>query len=144
MALQTHFLEIYIAILCINGGIFMVDSLVDTPLKTPFDTTGNVTSSTPPNLFNSTTNTGTLTGNFTTLDSLTNATIGGAGGAGVNPIDSLLYPITLLYTFVQLITGGFIWETLAIFGLPSAMTFVLQGIIGLMLAITIVYYLTGR
>lgn len=143
MALQTHFLEIYIAILCINGGIYMVDSLSGQNLLSPFDTSTNVTAAVQPNIFNSTSNTNYITGNFTTTGVFDNSTIGGTS-ATLNPVDTILYPLTLLWTFVQFLTGGFIWTTLAIFGLPAVMTYVLQGVIGMMLAITIVYYLTGR
>lgn len=143
MALQTHFLEIYIAILCINGGIYMVDSLSGQNLLSPFDTSTPITPVDQPNIFNSTNNTNTLTGNSTTTGVFNNSTIGGSSST-LNPVDSILYPITLLWTFVQFITGGFIWTMLGIFGLPAALVYSLQGVIGLLLAITIVYYLTGR
>lgn len=143
MALQTHFLEIYIAILCINGGIYMVDNLSGQNLLSPFDTTTPVTAVDQPNIFNSTDNSNTLTGNSTTTGVLNNSTIGGTSST-LNPVDSILYPITLLWTFVQFITGGFIWTMLGIFGLPAVLVYSLQGVIGLLLAITIVYYLTGR
>lgn len=143
MALQTHFLEIYLAILCINAGIYVVDDLSGNNLVTPF-TNANVTAVAPPGLFNSTNNTDTLTSNFTNTGVLSNGTIGASNPGTVNPVDTILYPITLLYIFLQLLTGGFIWSTLAIFGLPAALVFVMQGIIGLLLAVTIVYYLTGR
>ena len=120
----------------------MVDTLSGANLVTPF-TSANVTAASQPNLFNSTDNSDTLSGNFTTTDVFDNSTIGGTSGT-LNPVENLLFPITLLWTFVQFITGGFIWSALAIFGLPIALTFVLQGIIGVLLAITIVYYLTGR
>ena len=144
MALQTLFLEIYLALLAINGGILMVDSLVDTPLVTPFDTSMNVTGTSQPNIFNGTSNDGTLTGNFTTLDSLTNSTIVPGGSGTLNPFDTLFFPITMLYTFVQFITGGFVFQVLILFGFPEIFVFVLQGLIGTLLAVTIVYYITGR
>ena len=143
MALQTHFLEIYLAILCINAGIYVVDDLSGNNLVTPFDTTATVTPATPPSLFNNTDSSGTIVENFTTTGNLDNSTIGG-DPATLNPVDTILYPITLLYTFLQFLTGGFIWSTLAIFGLPAALVFVMQGVIGLLLTVTIVYYLTGR
>ena len=144
MAVQTLFLEIYLALLAINGGILMVDSLVDTPLITPFDSSMNVTATDQPNLFNGTSNTDTLSGNFTTLDSLNNGTIVPGGTEPLNPFDTLLFPITMIYTFLQFITGGFVFQTLLIFGFPEVFVFVMQGLIGLLLVITIVYYVTGR
>lgn len=143
MALQTLFLEIYLALLAINGGIYIVDATVDIPLVSPFNASQNVTASTQPSLFNGTDNSNTLSSNFTTTDVLSNSTIGGDSSL-INPLDSLFYPITLLYTFVQFMTGAFVFQTLLIFGFPDVFVFVLQGMIGLLLVITVVYYLTGR
>lgn len=142
MALQTLFLEIYIAMLCINGGIYIVDSLVDTPLVTPF-TSANVTSITQPNIYNSTSPTGTLVGNSTSLNTINNSTIGGTS-ALLNPIEALWYPIALLWTFIQFLTGGFVFQVLGIFGFPAAFTYVMQAVMGLLLGVNILYYLTGR
>ena len=147
MALQTLFLEIYIAMLCINGGVYMTASLIDgTPLDvglvSPF-TSGNVTAVTQPNIYNSTSNTGTLTGNSTELNVINNSTIGGSSGF-LNPIEALWYPVALLWTFIQFVTGGFVFQALAIFGLPVAFTYVMQAVMGMLLAVTIVYYFTGR
>lgn len=143
MALQTLFLEIYLAVLFINGGIYITSDALDIELISPFDQ-GNVTAVTQPNIFNATDNTGSISGNFTTLDSLSNSTINPSGTGNINPIDSLFFPITMLYTFVQFMTGSFLWQALLIFGFPVAFVFVMQGAIGLLLVITIVYYLTGR
>jgi len=147
MALQTLFLEIYIAMLCINGGVYMTASLIegtslDVGLISPF-TSANITSITQPNIYNSTNNSGTLTGNQTSLNNLDNATIGGTSGS-LNPIEALWYPVALLWTFVQFITGGFVFQVLGIFGFPVAFTYVMQGVMGILLALNIIYYLTGR
>lgn len=147
MALQTLFLEIYIAMLCINGGVYLTDSLIegtslDVGLISPF-TSGNVTSITQPNIYNSTNNSGTLTGNATSLNTINNSTIGGTSGV-LNPIEALWYPISLLWTFVQFITGGFVFQVLGIFGFPIAFTYIMQGIMGLLLGIMVLYYFTGR
>ena len=147
MALQTLFLEIYIAMLCINGGVYLTASLVDgtsldVGLISPF-TSANVTAVTQPNIYNSTNNSGTLVYNQTTLNTLNNSTIGGDSGF-LNPIEALWYPITLLWTFIQFITGGFVFQVLGIFGLPAAFIFIMQGVMGLLLALNVIYYLTGR
>ena len=147
MALQTLFLEIYIAMLCINGGVYMTAELVegtslDVGLVSPFNSL-NVTAVTQPNINNSTSSSGTLTGNLTSLNNINNSTIGGNSGF-LNPIEALWYPIALLWTFVQFITGGFVFQALAIFGLPAAFVFVMQGVMGLLLAIMVIYYFTGR
>lgn len=147
MALQTLFLEIYIAMLCINGGVYLTASLVDgtsldVGLISPF-TSANVTAVIQPNIYNSTNNSGTLVYNQTTLNTLNNSTIGGDSGF-LNPIEALWYPITLLWTFIQFITGGFVFQVLGIFGLPAAFIFIMQGVMGLLLALNVIYYLTGR
>ncbi len=147
MALQTLFLEIYIAMLCINGGVYLTNSLIDgtsldTNLISPF-TSANVTSITQPNIYNSSSISGTLVGNSSSLDTINNSTIGGSSGS-LNPIEALWYPIALLWTFIQFLTGGFVFSVLGIFGLPAAFIFVMQGVMGLLLAITIFYYVTGR
>lgn len=147
MALQTLFLEIYIAMLCINGGVYMTAALaegtaLDVGLISPF-TSANVTAITQPNIYNSTSSSGTLVGNQTTLNTINNSTIGGDSGI-LNPIEALWYPIAVLWTFVQFITGGFVFSVLGIFGLPAAFTYVMQGVMGLLLAINIIYYTTGR
>lgn len=115
---------------------------LDVGLISPF-TSGNVTAITQPNIYNSTSNSGTLTGNQTSLNNLDNSTIGGSSGY-LNPIEALWYPVALLWTFVQFITGGFVFQVLGIFGLPAAFTYVMQGVMGLLLALNIIYYLTGR
>jgi len=147
MALQTLFLEIYIAMLCINGGIYMTASLIDgtsldSALISPF-TSANVTAIAQPDIYNATNNSGTLTGNSTSLNTINNSTIGGTSGF-LNPIEALWYPVALLWTFVQFVTGGFVFSVLGIFGLPVAFTYVMQGVMGMLLAINIIYYFTGR
>lgn len=121
-----------------------MDAAVDIPLISPFNATQIVNATAQPNLFNGTTNNAnTLSGNFTSLDTLSNSTIGGDSNF-INPLDSLFYPITLLMTFVQFMTGAFVFQTLLIFGFPMEFVFVLQGMLGLLLVVTVVYYLTGR
>ena len=45
---------------------------------------------------------------------------------------------------IDLITGGFLWSVLGVFGFPSEFIFVLQGVIGFLLVLTIFYFLSGR
>jgi len=146
MALNELFLEIYIAILCLNGGILLVGGSQSIPglqtaaLVSPF-TSANVTAATQPNIFNSTNPSGTLVQNLTT--NVINQT--SPLGPVLNPIsDFFFYPLNLLWLFVQFITGAFVWQALAIFGMPSVMVYILQGILGLLLGRTLLYYITGR
>jgi len=143
MALQTLFLEIYIALLCINGGILIVDSLTDTPLITPFDSS-TVIASQWPAIFNDTAPAGTFLQNVTTLDKIDNGTIGDIGGSFTNPVDTLFYPITILWSFAQFMTGGFVWDALALFGFPAVFVVTLKIIIGALATFSVIYYITGR
>jgi len=134
MAFQETFLEIYILILCINGGIMMIDAFDNTTMITPFDINRNVTATTMPDIYqyNTTTNTssGALYNNATSYT----GTI----------TDPLFYPYAIMQSAINLITGGFIWQTLGIFGLPAIFVSVFQTIIGVLLIRSLIYYVTGR
>lgn len=171
MAMQELFLEIYLFILCVNGGIMVVDAVTDTPLITPFDASKhcwqnngilsnilteaecnnvvggqwaytNVTAVNMPDIYyydlatNSTSGEliGTVTGNHTANN-----------GAILDPlIDATFYPIALGQGIINFLTGGFIWQSLNIIGLPAVFVLVLQSVIGLLLVRTIIYYVLGR
>lgn len=134
MAFQETFLEIYILILCINGGIMMIDAFDDTTLITPFDINRNVTSTTMPDVYQFNTTTNTATGNL----------YGNATSYTGSITDPLFYPLAIIQSAINLITGGFIWHTLAIFGLPAIFVSVFQTIIGVLLIRSLIYYVTGR
>jgi hypothetical protein len=134
MAFQETFLEIYILILCINGGIMMIDAFDDTTMITPFDINRNVTATTMPDIYQYNATTNTASGNL-----YTNAT--SYSGAITDP---LFYPYAIMQSAINLITGGFIWQTLAIFGLPAIFVSVFQTIIGVLLIRSLIYYVTGR
>lgn len=139
MTLQTTFLEIWIFLLCVNGGLLITDALTTTPIRTPFDVTATVTVPSPPHLYNATNPSLTLVQNSTT--NVRNST----NSALLSPVqDYFFYPLNLLWGFVQLLTGGFAFQVLGLFGLPAIAIFVFQGIIGIFLVITILYYITGR
>ncbi len=171
MAMQELFLEIYLFILCVNGGIMVVDAVTDTPLITPFDASKhcwqnngilsnieteadcnnvvggqwaytNVTAVGMPDIYYYDINTnstsgeliGTVTGNHTANN-----------GAILDPlIDATFYPIALGQGIINFLTGGFIWQSLNIIGLPAVFVLVLQRVIGLLLVRTIIYYVLGR
>ena len=143
---QELFLEIYIAMLCINGGILIVDNLVDTPLKTPFDTAGNVTGITSgpvTRIYNSTNTTGTLVGNLSS-GSLENSTIGGLAGL-LAPIDFVFQPLAFLWVFIQFLFGNPLFDNLiTLLGFPSIFIFVMQAVMGILLGRIILYYWIGR
>lgn len=138
--MQKLFLEIYVFLLCINAGIMIVESSADTPLITPFDIEQNVVSTTMPSIYNNTVATGTLT------ESVSTNVVNGTGSSTVlDPIqDNFFYPFAIFETFINFITGGFIWQLFAIFGFPEIFVYVMQTVIGMLLVITIIYYFTGR
>ena len=144
MGSETIAFDIWLIVLCLNGGLLLVDAAFpDTPLKTPFDTTGNVTGITtgvPAQIFNQTTSTG-ITQNLTS-GSAENSTIGGSGT--LNPVDTVFFPLAALWTFIQFVTGGFVFQVMALFGFPDIFVFALQGIIGILFARTVVYWIWGR
>lgn len=144
MGSETIAFDIWLIVLCINGGLLLVDAAFpETPLKTPFDTTGNVTgftTGTPANIFNQTTSIG-ITQNLTS-GSAENSTIGGSGS--LNPVDTIFFPLAALWSFIQFVTGGFVFQVLGLFGFPDIFVFAMQGIIGILFARMVVYWVWGR
>ena len=144
MGSETIAFDIWLIVLCINGGLLLVEAAFpDTPIKTPFDTSGNVTgisTGTPANIFNQTTGTG-ITQNLTS-GSADNATIGGAGL--LNPVETVFFPLAALWTFIQFVTGGFVFQVISVFGFPDIFVFALQGIIGILFARMVIYWVWGR
>lgn len=171
--MQKLFLEIYLFMLCINGGIMIVESTpTGTPLDIPLISPMNVTDTTQvqsiemPNTFkmnNCTINgeidwqigdsaacttaggtwnvvTGTLTENVST-----NVVNGTGSSTILDPIqDAVFFPFAIFEVFINFITGGFIWQLFAVFGFPSVFVTVMQIVVGLLLAVTVIYYFTGR
>ena len=201
MAMQELFLEIYLFILCVNGGIMIVDAVTDTPLITPFDVTkhcfdanglvivavvNNVITETYTTELACTTASGTwayqeisavdmpLIGgsdhctingepNYSIADSSECTTVSGtwitvtgtlqndvvsnvnAGSPIISSLtDAVFLPFAILQGMINFLTGGFIWQSLNLIGLPAIFVLVLQGIIGLLLIRTIIYYVLGR
>ena len=138
--MQEIFLEIYLFILCINGAIMFVDAMTDLPLVTPFDLGKDVQAVNPPSIFNSTSSSGTL------IENITTNVVNGTGSSTVLNFlqDSFFYPLAILQGVINFLTGGFIWQALALVGMPTMFMYVLQGILGFLLARTILYFVTGR
>ena len=172
MAMQELFLEIYLFILCINGGIMIIDAVdPNTALITPFDAVKHcwqnngilsnilteedcnnvsggqwaytdVTATTMPDIYEYDMATGQTTGAL--IGTVTGNQTGNSN-AILDPLtDAVFYPIALAQGVINFLTGGFIWQTLNIIGLPAVFVVVLQSVIGLLLVRTIIYYVTGR
>ncbi|NIN03673.1 MAG: hypothetical protein GTO44_09965 [Hydrotalea flava] len=143
MGSETIAFDIFLVVLSINGGLVLVDAAFDTPIITPFDMTEvtPITDGVPSQIYNVTTGTGLVQNlSSTTQD---NSTFGGSP-ASVGIFDTIFFPLILLWTFIKFITGGFIFEFLAVIGMPIEFTFILQGIIGLLIARMIIYWVWGR
>lgn len=145
MGSETIAFDIWLVVLCLNGGILLVDAAFPaTPLLTPFDTSQNVTGITtgiPTQIANYTSDAG-LAQNLTS-GSQNNNTIGGSSSI-LNPVDSLFFPLAALWTFIQFVTGGFVFQVIGLFGFPDIFIFSLQGIIGILFARMVVYWVWGR
>ena len=145
MGSETIAFDIWLVVLCINAGLLMVDAAFpDTPLRTPFDVATDVTplrTGTPAQIYNTTTGIG-ITQNLTSGEQQ-NSTIGGTGST-LNPIDTIFFPLAALWTFIQFVTGGFVFQVVALFGFPDVFVFALQGIIGILFARMVVYWIWGR
>lgn len=145
MGSETIAFDIWLAVLCINAGVLLVDTAFSGPLITPFDTSMTVTGITtgiPTQIANYTTDAG-ITQNLTS-GSQANSTIGGGSPNTLNPIDTLFFPLAALWTFIQFVTGGFVFQVIGLFGMPDIFIFSLMGIIGILFARMVVYWVWGR
>jgi len=143
MGSETIAFDILLVVLSINGGLLLVDAAFDTPLITPFDLNATVTpvkEGLPSEIFNATA--GGLVQNLTSTTQ-DNSTFGGAA-ASVGIFDTLFFPLILLWTFIKFITGAFIFEFMVLLGMPAIFVFALQGIIGLLIARMVIYWVWGR
>ena len=139
MNFYQTFLGIYLFMLIINGMVLVVDAQLTTVQITPinpFDG-GAVEGESAPGLYDpDDPNAGTV-GEIT--GQITNGT------NTFSPyVDTILYPITVIQLFIGVITGGFIFDVLGMIGFPEIFQTVMQGIIGFLLAICIIHYVTGR
>lgn len=144
MGSETIAFDIWLAVLCINAGVLLVDTAFTTPLITPFETSTSVSgisSGIPSQIANYTTDNGFTQG--LTNGSQQNATIGGAAGT-LNPIDTLFFPLAALWTFIQFVTGGFVFQVIGLFGMPDIFIYSLMGIIGILFARSVIYFVWGR
>jgi len=109
-------------------------------LKSPFDIVQNVTAATQPKIFNATNPSGTLLSNTTT--NVSNATGNGILGPlyFLNP----WYIISLLWVFVQFITGLFVWNALLVVHMPLPAVALIASIVYILIARSLLYYVTGR
>jgi len=131
------FLEVYIFILCINGMILVAEGLLTDPnmeAGTPFDIDQTLTG-------NSSMIQDSHAGNSTLIVGM-NATSSSANP--LDPLGTVMYPLDVVWSFIGLLTGGSLFGMLGAFGFPDIFVYVIQGIMGVFLAVTIVHYVFGR
>lgn len=136
------FIQVYVFLLCINGGIFIVEQTMPSfPLTSPFNNAvniSNVTASSFGNLYNGTNNNGTVTSQISTpINGTTHSPFNWFG-------DWFNISLAVLQTLFGVLFGGFIGQVLGLFGFPFAFIVVIYAIEGVFLAITAIYYLTGK
>ncbi len=132
--------------LCINGMFIVVDgvldgSSLDVGIVSPL-ATGNVTGTANPNFFNATDQTGTLYQN--TTSTVGNSTGGFVFGDNLNPIDTILYPIQIVWNAITLFTGGWLFTAMNQFGFPTVFTQTLQAILGFLAILTVIRFFANR
>ena len=129
----------YIFLIAVNGGLLYLDSVFDVPISTPLDNT-EITGIAQPNIIDNTNPSGTL------LDDVTNNVNDSTNTS--NPFhfitDSISFGLQIIYNLIQLLTGAFVWQMLALFGLPVLFVGTMQTILGLFLVFTIIHFWTGR
>jgi hypothetical protein len=134
------FLQIYIFLLCINGGIFIVENTAPNfPLISPFDNAqhiANVTVGSFGNLYNATNNTGTVS---STIQTPTN------GSSPFNWFtDWFNITLAVVQTLFGIMFGGFIGQVMGLFAFPWPFFVVVYALHGFFLIISAIYYLTGK
>ena len=139
MNFYQTFLGIYLFMLIVNGMILVVDSQLDAISIVPGSpfSGDDVEGETAPGIYDPDDPDAGLVGGIT--GQVTNGT------NTFSPfVDTILYPITIIQLFIGVITGGFIFDVLGMIGFPEIFQTVMQGIIGFLLAICIIHYVTGR
>ncbi len=147
MGSETIAFDILLVFLCINGGLLVVgEAFPNTILRTPFDTTlevEGIRTGFPSQIYNQTTGTG-IAQNLTS-GTQSNSTIGGTGLSNLNPIETVFFPLSLLWSFLQFITNVVpLFNMLSAFGMPDMFIYVLTGVIGILVARMVVYWVWGR
>lgn len=146
MGFSSKFFKAYFILLCINGMFLVFDGVAEgsnlgVAISSPFDNS-DVTAISTPNFYNSTDQSNTVYSNVT--GSINNSTGGYDAGDFLNPIDTILYPIQIVMTVVNLLTGAFVFDAIASFGFPPIFVQVMQGLLGFMSIFAVLKIVTNR
>lgn len=147
MGSETIAFDILLVFLCLNGGLLIVgEAFPDTILRTPFDTSLQITgirTGLPSQIYNSTTGTG-ISQNLTS-GTQSNSTIGGSGVGNLNPIDTVFFPLSALWSFIQFVTNLVpLFNMMTTFGMPDMFIYTIVGVIGILIARMVIYWVWGR
>jgi len=133
----TIFIWIYVLLFVTNGMFAYFDEVFTDEIRTPIDAT-EIAPLTQPSIYNATNQNGTLFGDVIAPANVTDST----------PwdflTDNLFFGLQQIQTLVGLMSGQFVWEFLTILGLPEQFVLILQGVIGIFFAITVIHFWTGR
>ena len=113
------------------------DSVFDLEIRTPIDAT-EIIPTAQPNIYNGTNQNGTLFGDVTNPVNSTDS------APWDFLTDNLFFGLQQIQNLVDLFTGGFVWQFLGTLGLPNEFVLIIQGVIGIFFAITIIHFWTGR
>jgi hypothetical protein len=124
--------------------IYFGHTEMNIPLYSPFNNQ-TVNAVSMPNIVsinNSTITPGTNTILTNVTNTVTNQT------ANNNPLfalpDNVFYVLSVLYTIVEFVSGGFIWSSFTPFGFPPTFVYVLETAVGALMVRSVVYYTSGR
>ena len=157
--MRTVFLWIYVFLMCANAGLVYVDATIGTPITTPFDhcQINGITSTLYDDESTCVANGGTWGNTLGTIvnpstvdpnnqvagNSVVEDLQGDLTDSG-SPWDAFYNATANLFnigaTAISFITGEFVWQGIAMFGLPTLFVQGMQGIIGFFLIITIVSF----
>lgn len=128
----TVFIWFYIFLFAINGMLLYIDDAMPAySLVSPINN-ATITPPTQPN----------VTGVFDNSSS-SNPTNSTNPSENVSIWDTAGYAWNQTIFFVNLLTGGFIWNALAIFGLPTLVFQTIQGIIAVFGGLTLLHFWRG-
>lgn len=116
-----------------------------TIIEDPFTSSQNVTvtESDFPNIYNGTDNSDTFFGDVSVPSNSTEAGADNNVVLGFIP-DYFEMPYAVLYTMIQFISGGWIFNAITVFGFPEYATTAFQIAIAFWAIYTMVYYFMGR
>ena len=122
----------FVFLFAINGMFAYVDGVfTGVPLINPL-TNQTIVPAVQPNVTES-------------LDNLTATNAQNATGSGTVGIwETVEYTYNQTLFVINLLTGGFLFQALAVFGLPTLIFQLIQGVMAVFLSITILHVVTGR